>query len=170
MYGLLVNNVRKIYKDVCKTTEGQESWITHASCLQPSDLPVLHKYFNLITTLSDYVVENVKADDVVPWACCAWFSTFEKIETEFHSMCDAKTGPATTDFFMSLIKAVSSEAVDIACGKYSSRDLCDYHFKPGMQILDSLPIPQKNYSMVVPIVGIIKLLDSQLTTDGQATR
>jgi len=164
----MLNNVRAIYKDVCKNAQGQDEWINNIRCLQPTDLSVLHKYFNTLTVLGDFVVKNVKADDVVPWACCAWFTTFESVEASMHAMCDSRTGPATATYFMSLVRAVTSDAVDIACGKFSSRDLCNFHFKSGMKVLDSLPVPQLNYSVVVPLVGMIKLLDSKLTSDGEA--
>lgn len=80
-----------------------------------------------------------------------------------HSMCDSKTGPATADYFMSIVMTLLTDVIDLACGTHKSVSACKSLSPHMMDKYDRLEIGHRNYSILVPVAGILKLIDSDVT-------
>lgn len=119
---------------------------------------------DVITTYLEYIVQKVETNEVIPYICCSYFKTFEDAKLALHNFCDQVTGPETVDYALGLVKAMSSDMIDIGCGKYASVASCNQHLPEAMKKFSELStplekVPKWDYSPVVPSVKILKRLD-----------
>lgn len=132
--------------------------------MQPEQLTLIHRYVDIITNYIEYIADNVTTEEIIPYGCCAFFKVFEEAKRELHTYCDKLTGPDTVDYVLGLIKTMTSDMIELGCGKYSSVVNCNLHLPAAMKIYVELvtpmeKVPRRTYSPVVPSVRILKRLD-----------
>ena len=155
----------EIHKRFCYTPEGQRDFLFHLKCMKPEHLSVLHQYMHMVTGYLEYIERNVTTNDIIPWACCAYFKFSEEAEKQLHNYCDDVTGPQTAKFVMDLTKSFTYDLIDIGCGKYTTTAQCKQSLPEAMKVYEELgdisKVVAKDYSPVVPAIKIVKRMDQE---------
>lgn len=132
--------------------------------MTPEKIPRVQRVMDKVTIHLNHIAYNVSQDDKIPFICCSFFITRQEIEKEVTDLCSDVTGTATKDYLMKLMEKAVSDAIDLACGKYSSMDVCNKEIPEGMQtltdIIDDRNFVSQNTSFFVPLIQITKDLDS----------
>ncbi|KAI1288468.1 hypothetical protein HDE_09330 [Halotydeus destructor] len=161
MFTIGYKQATKLYKRICSEPEGQKEYLRHVQCMQPHQLHIVHQYMDLVTTYMDYIHENVTLDEIIPYICCSYFKVFEDAKHDLKQFCQ---GEDTVDFFLNQVRSLSSDMIDIGCGKYATVQSCEDNLPQAMKVFSDLGTPlskvqPKDYSPVVPAIKIIKRLD-----------
>lgn len=142
--------------------------IRHLRCFRPEDVSIMNTIMNKNTAIADYVSKSVPTDLVIPHLCCSHFVLNMDGKKVLDDLCVSRTGKATSDYFLGLIGAAASDAIELGCGKYSSVTACDEHLPQGMAAFRRIlsgPIPSPGHSPAVPFTKIMERLDSEISTD-----
>jgi len=165
LFNIGYKKAMEIHKRFCYTPEGQRQFLHHMQCMKPEYLSVLHQYLHMITGYLEYIERNVTANEIIPWSCCAYFKVSQEAEKQLHNYCDAVTGPDTPKFVMDLLKSFTYDLIDIGCGKYTTTEQCNTLLPEAMRVYEELgdvtKVVPKDYSPVVPAIGIIKRMDTE---------
>lgn len=88
-------------------------------------MPEILRLLQVYTDFINLIAYNTSSADVIlPRACCAVAMGTSLVYKGTGEMCDAKSGPETKEFIVGLVSKVASEALDLACGQYSTLDDC----------------------------------------------
>ena len=96
----------------------------HAKCLDESNMPEMFRLLQVYTDFIRLIAYNTSADFILPRACCAVVMGTSLVHKGTGEMCDTKSGPATKEFIVGLVSKVAAEALDLACGQYSTMEDC----------------------------------------------
>lgn len=118
IFGMVLGNIRKLFKETCDSESGRQQFLKHSLCLRPEHLPKMHNLIDRFTIQLSYVANNVSKDGKIPYICCAYFLNQVHLRKTVSNMCDAITGPSTTEYVIGMFNRVVSEAIDLGCGKY----------------------------------------------------
>lgn len=142
--------------------------LRHYGCFKNSEMKLTQAIFNVATNYMDHIAKGIAADDSIPWFCCAIAVVNNKFDALFHATCDARTGPETTVYLNSIMRMLSGDTIDLACGKkFATVAACRQEVPHVIDHFERQPIVKLNQSLVVPLVDVLRLLDSELTADGQ---
>ncbi|KAI1305793.1 hypothetical protein HDE_01357 [Halotydeus destructor] len=167
VYGILLANSRKILKETC-STEGKEIFLQHVNqfCITDDKLNHFVEEVEKMTVMLNYVATNVSSEEVIPWTCCAYFKAYEKIERQIKNNCAPMPTPQSTiDFFITGWKKSVSEAIDLACGQYSSLQSCEQRLPKATNVFKSLipndlPVGRQSTTFLTPMIRIAHKMDA----------
>lgn len=159
---MINTNLRGYHKRICKSEQGRLEYVEKLSCIKETDLLILHTLFNKVANYFNLVSTTASANDVIPKACCAWVLLYEEMVTMYHSLCPGKQFPGAAEFHISVVQSIVGDALELACGRFSTIDHCRKDPSIGMPRLESMEIKALNHSLLVPLINIVKLLDSDV--------
>ncbi|KAI1306056.1 hypothetical protein HDE_01241 [Halotydeus destructor] len=150
------------FKRYCYTPEGQTEFVNNAECFEPDTIQAIQKYMDIVTNFADHVVANVTTQEIIPSLCCTYFTVLEMGTKEFTQICGR---PKAVEFFVSIVKSVATDLVDIGCGKFSTPDSCYRLLPETMAVFDRIVRPENlklspGYTPMIPLVKLMRKLDS----------
>lgn len=157
---MITTNIRNFYKRICKSEEGSIEYLKNLECIKETDVLLLHQFFNKVTNYFDLLARTATPYDVIPKACCAWGLLFAEVQNIYGGLCDAI--PGATQFHIDIVQQAIGDALDLVCGRFSSIDNCRKDATIGMDRLEIMEIKAMNHSFLVPLIDIVKLLDSDI--------
>jgi hypothetical protein len=83
---------------------------------------------------------------------------YDRLEESLRKLCNpAVTPQQTSEFFFNSISQVVSDAIDLGCGQYSSKEACDRKNKQAMKLFRSPQFdPASRIDFLTPLLEIAK--------------
>ena len=167
IFNMIMQNVKsRVIKNLCDTESGKKEFIKHMSCFDPTNIVILHQIVNNLTVIVDHVATKSSDELIIPSLCCGYFKIQEDGLRILNNLCSNRTGADTAKFAMSLMRSVVADAVDLGCGRYSSKKSCDQYLPEVMKTLGEITDPQPNepfamrpYTAIIPMLTVADRLD-----------
>jgi len=157
---LMISNMKKLMKDTCDSETKRQEFLLHSKCMTPEKIPRVKRLLDKVTIHLNHIAYNVSKEAKIPFICCSFFVGREEMEREVTEMCESTE---TKEWLIKMMERAVNDAVDLACGKYSSIQVCRKEIPEGMETLeriiqDQYFVPQ-NSSFFVPLMAITEDLD-----------
>jgi len=163
IFNMVIHNTKKMVKTICGDDDARIEFLSHLACFDNSSIHLLPELSAMLTKGFSYVASQ-PVDDVIPNLCCGYYKVLDQAEVGLDRECLAKQGPATTKYFINLVKTVISDAADLLCGGYSSTQVCASKAPEiaavfdQMLVFDGSVIP--DMTPIVPAFEVISKMDA----------
>lgn len=125
----------------------------------------LARTVTLVTSFTQWVSDLDDPDKMIPAICCGNKLVKSQCHKIVDDACHYRTGPSTADYIVDIVYSSFTEIFDMMCGKFPDENACTKH-EPQLykEVLLRLANPVVyNHTISVPLVKIIRQLDSKIT-------
>ena len=162
---MVMSNAKKNVKAVCTRPEQREELVKNINCFTNETLPDLLQITHDVTSLVEYLVNVTDIDRIIPSLCCGYQILVREIKPKVDELCTAQgVGESGTEYFLGLLKAAISDALDMMCGNYDTIDACNKKVPDVVEEFDMAMNSTRNksypYTAIVPFLKIIDRIDN----------
>lgn len=164
IYSIVMSNVKKTWKKFCLPGPNKNTGFRHLKCMRPSNKGDFIKVGNIIVSFMDYVSKVEDLDEAIPSLCCGSKSLLLKAEDQLEKTCSSVRQKGSGKWMANITYSLLQDALDMMCGSYDTLEVCNSKVPQLMTKIDASLDPEANfnYTMIVPLVRLVKRLDGQL--------
>lgn len=166
LFSMVLSNAKKNVKAVCGTTNNRNELINNMRCFTNETYPKFVQLGHDITSLVNYLSNITDIDNMIPGLCCGYQLIVLNARKTLERLCSQQgVGSSGPDYFLGLVQAAMSDAIDMMCGSYSNMETCEKKKPLLVQEIktfqNSTDSAVYNYTMVIPFLRVIDRIDRE---------
>jgi len=164
IFNIAIKSVRKtIKKMLCENSATKQGLVNALECLKSEvEQAIAFGLLDKLAAIMDEINDNATTTEIFPSLCCSVKLTRQHVSTTVQELC-----PQLAVLLDEVIQGLFGEVLDMGCGRWHKPNVCDEKIPERMEQFryrlyntnDSSP-----YSPLIPVLGILKRLDSELTS------
>uniref|UniRef100_T1K6C0 DUF19 domain-containing protein n=1 Tax=Tetranychus urticae TaxID=32264 RepID=T1K6C0_TETUR len=128
VFGVFQYDFKRDIKKRCHTKEGRVEFMKHMQCGKAKGgFGPLNTCMKNYDAQMEWIMQNVAKEERVLTGCCSLHWVHNCFVTKAKELCEAVTGPETSDYFDKMVGSTIAEGVDYTCGKHKSYEDCAAH-------------------------------------------
>ena len=168
LFGVMVHDAKKTMKSICSSPQNKRKALHHLKCFDRNKLPIYYSMLSGYTNVVMYLAQgSIPLPDLIGSCCCAFHQLYQDAVQVINGECFNVTNADTGVFVGNLIRSVVSSAVDVACGKHSSLEVCNQlqpdQMRSYLRIMEEGQRKRFPFSPVIPMVKVLNMLDSRIS-------
>ena len=166
LFSMVLANAKKNVKSICTTSKQRTQLVDNLKCFTNETWPEFVQLGYDITSLVDYLANLDNIDNIIPGLCCGYHLIMEVGREKISSLCSQQgVGSSGPEYFLGLVQAAMSDAIDMMCGAYATIDMCE---KKNPDLVQEVKMAQNttannsyNHTMVIPFLKVIDRIDRE---------
>lgn len=166
LFSMVLSNAKKNVKSICATSNQRNEFLNNMKCFTDETFPEFVQLGHDITSLVEYLSNMTNIDDMIPGLCCGYQMIMSNSRQVLEKLCNQQgVGESGPNYFLGLVQAAMSDAIDMMCGSYTTSEVCQ---KKKPLLVEELKSFQNsttgvryNYTMTIPFLKVIDRIDSE---------